>query len=90
MRRWLNTQRHWLVVGRLPAYVPELNPVEGLWSCLKAVELANLASPTLARVIDRPTKGSSASAAPRTGRMGSCGTPACRWHDRSTTTGSWS
>jgi transposase len=48
MRRWLNTQRHWLVVGRLPAYAPELNPVEGLWSCLKAVELANLASLTLA------------------------------------------
>jgi putative transposase len=31
MRRWLNTQRHWLAVRRLPAYAPELNPVEGLW-----------------------------------------------------------
>jgi DDE superfamily endonuclease len=57
MRRWLNTQRHWLVVGRLPAYAPEPNPVEGLWSCLKAVELANLASPTLAQVIDRADQG---------------------------------
>ena len=49
MRGWLNTQRSWLVVERLPACAPELNPVEGLWSWLKAVELANLASPTLPR-----------------------------------------
>jgi transposase len=38
----LNTQRHWLVVERLPAYAPELNPVEGLWSWLKGSQLANL------------------------------------------------
>jgi hypothetical protein len=31
--------------------------VEGLWSCLKAVELANLTSPTLAEVIDQAHKG---------------------------------
>jgi transposase len=48
MGRWLNSQRFWLVVERLPAYAPELNPVEGLWSSLKAVELANLCGPTLA------------------------------------------
>jgi DDE superfamily endonuclease len=40
MRAWLATQRSWLVIERLPAYAPELNPVEGLWSSLKAVELA--------------------------------------------------
>jgi transposase len=57
MRAWLNTQRHWLVVERLPAYAPELNPVEGLWSSLKAVELANLTSPTLAEVIGQAHKG---------------------------------
>jgi hypothetical protein len=57
MRAWLNTQRSWLVVERLPAYAPELNPVEGLWSCLKAVELANLASPTLAEVIQQAHRG---------------------------------
>jgi transposase len=51
MRAWLATQRSWLVVERLPAYAPELNPVEGLWSSLKAVELANLVSPSLAEVI---------------------------------------
>jgi transposase len=49
MRDWLNTPRHWLVVERLPAYAPELNPVEGLWSSLKAVELANLTAHTPAR-----------------------------------------
>ena len=38
---FLGTQRHWLVVERLPAYAPELNPVEGLWSNLKGTELAN-------------------------------------------------
>jgi transposase len=46
-----------LVVERLTAYAPELNPVEGLWSCLKAVELANLTSPTLAEVIDQAHRG---------------------------------
>jgi DDE superfamily endonuclease len=53
MRAWLNTQRSWLVVERLPAYAPELNPTEGLWSSLKAVELANLTGPTLAEVIQQ-------------------------------------
>jgi transposase len=57
MRAWLNRQRHWLVVERLPAYAPELNPVEGLWSSLKAVELANLAVPTLAEVIEQAHQG---------------------------------
>ena len=56
MRDWIRRQRSWLVVERLPAYAPELNPVEGLWSCLKAVELANLAAPTLGEVIDQAHK----------------------------------
>ena len=57
MRAWIRTQRSWLVVERLPAYTPELNPVEGLWSCLKAVELANLTGPTLAEVIEQAHRG---------------------------------
>jgi hypothetical protein len=32
MRDWIRTQRSWLVVERLPAYAPEFNPGEGLWS----------------------------------------------------------
>jgi transposase len=31
----------WLEVEYLPAYAPELNPVEGLWANLKGCELAN-------------------------------------------------
>ncbi|MEV0053163.1 IS630 family transposase [Saccharopolyspora shandongensis] len=42
MKAWLATQRHWLVVERLPAYAPELNPVEQVWGNIKATELANL------------------------------------------------
>jgi transposase len=57
MRAWLATQRSWLVVERLPAYAPELNPVEGLWSSLKAVELANLTGPTLAEAIAQAHQG---------------------------------
>ena len=57
MWAWLNTQRSWLVVERLPADAPDLNPVEGLWSSLKAVELANLVSPTLAEVIAQAHRG---------------------------------
>jgi transposase len=40
-----------------PAYAPDLNPVEGLWSSLKAVELANLTPPTLAEVIGQAHRG---------------------------------
>jgi hypothetical protein len=57
MQAWIRSQRSWLVVERLPAYAPELNPVEGLWSSLKAIELANLASPTLAEVIAQAHRG---------------------------------
>ena len=57
MRDWIRTQRSWLVVERLPAYAPDLNPVEGLWSCLKAVALANLTSLTLAEVIHQAHRG---------------------------------
>jgi hypothetical protein len=81
MRRWLNTQRHWLVVERLPAYAPELNPTEGLWSSLKTVELANLCGPTLAEVIDQATRASTASGEPHIWPTRFCGMPACRSHD---------
>jgi hypothetical protein len=57
MRAWIGRQRSWLVVERLPAYAPDLNPVEGLWSSLKAVELANLTGPTLGEVIEQAQRG---------------------------------
>jgi len=44
--RKLIAARPWLVVYQLPAYTPELNPVEGVWSHLKR-SLANLAKHTV-------------------------------------------
>lgn len=41
MRGYLARQRAWLTVERLPAYAPELNPVEPLWGNGKGRELAN-------------------------------------------------
>ena len=40
-RTYLDANRHWLTVERLPAYAPELNPVEGFWSWTKATAVAN-------------------------------------------------
>jgi hypothetical protein len=39
---YLATERHWLTIERLPAYAPELNPVEALWGNVKGQECANL------------------------------------------------
>jgi transposase len=57
MRDWLATQTAWLAVEPLPAYAPELNPVEGLWANLKAVELANFAGDKLVEVADTAERG---------------------------------
>ena len=52
MKAFLARQRSWLVVERLPAYAPELNPVEGLWSNLKGGEFANRCELTIAALED--------------------------------------
>ena len=57
MRAHLETQRDWLTVERLPAYAPELNPVEYLWANLKGVELANFAGDSVAEVADQAHQG---------------------------------
>ena len=46
----LITARPWLTVYQLPAYAPELNPVEGVWSHLKR-SLANLAKHGLDQLV---------------------------------------
>ncbi|AQW46565.1 transposase [Streptomyces violaceusniger] len=51
MRAWV-AEQDWLTLERLPAYAPELNPVELLWSAIKTSELANLAGDHLADVAD--------------------------------------
>ena len=57
MRAHLDTQRDWLTVERLPAYAPELNPVEFLWANLKGAELVNFAGDTVAEVADQAQHG---------------------------------
>jgi hypothetical protein len=57
MRAFLDSQRDWLTAERLPAYAPELNPVEYLWANLKDVELANLPTTTLLEVADATEQG---------------------------------
>ncbi len=57
MRAWLDSQRDWLCAERLPAYAPELNPVEYLWAHLKALALANLPTTTVAVVAEATTQG---------------------------------
>jgi len=57
MRAWVDTQRDWLRVERLPAYAPDLNPVEYLWANLKDVELANLPGASLIEVADQARHG---------------------------------
>jgi hypothetical protein len=57
MRAHLDAQCDWLTVERLPAYAPELNPVEGLWANLKGGALANFAGDTVAEVADQARHG---------------------------------
>ena len=47
MKAWIARQRSWLLVEPLPAYAPDLNPVELLWGNVKGVELANLCPDTI-------------------------------------------
>jgi hypothetical protein len=53
MRTHLAAQRAWLSVERLPAYAPDLNPVEYLWANLKGTELASFTGDTIAEVADQ-------------------------------------
>jgi DDE superfamily endonuclease len=57
MRAHLDTQRPWLRVERLPAYAPELNPVEFLWANLKGQELANFGGDTVPEVTNQAHHG---------------------------------
>ena len=42
MTAFLDDQRKWLSVVRLPAYAPDMNPVESVWGNIQGKELANL------------------------------------------------
>jgi hypothetical protein len=56
MRAWV-AEQDWLTLERLPAYAPELNPLELLGSSLKKRELAHLAGDRLADVADATEQG---------------------------------
>jgi putative transposase len=43
MRTFIEAHDEWLTVARLPAYAPEINPVEGAWANMKN-SLGNLGS----------------------------------------------
>ena len=50
MTDWIDDQRSWLAVERLPGYAPELNPTEQVFGNLKSTELANLCRNTIVEV----------------------------------------
>nr|BFE88190.1 hypothetical protein GCM10020093_107910 [Planobispora longispora] len=59
MRQFIAASADWLRVVQLPAYAPELNPTEGIWSLLNRGGLANLAVTgldELVRVVKRGLK----------------------------------
>jgi transposase len=47
MTAYLQAQRSWLTIERLPGYAPDLNPVESLWGNVKGRETANLCAADL-------------------------------------------
>jgi transposase len=49
-------QRAWLHIERLPAYAPDLNPVQQLWGTVKGGDLANLC-PSEILTLRRPLHG---------------------------------
>jgi len=56
-RRHIEKQSRWLRVVRLPAYAPELNPVEALWAWIKQGRLANIAERPVGELADRVRDG---------------------------------
>jgi transposase len=55
MTQYLVRQRQWLHIERLPAYAPDLNPVEQVWGNIKTRDVANLC-PTDILALRRPLR----------------------------------
>jgi len=53
VKEHINANKDWLQVHRLPAYAPELNPVEYLWSSVKGKDVANFCSDALHEIEHR-------------------------------------
>ena len=77
VQHWVASQRARLELERLPAYAPELNPVEYLWGYWKQHELPNFCPKNFAELSDharralRRMRGRSASSAPSGNRPSS-------------------
>jgi transposase len=50
VQQYLADNAAWLVVHRFPAYAPELNPVEYVWSPMKGHDLANFCPDTIGQI----------------------------------------
>ena len=50
VQAWIAEQKHWLTMEYLPAYAPELNPVEYFWSHLSRTDMAQYVGENLAAV----------------------------------------
>ena len=57
MNQYLNQQQRWLSVVRLPAYAPEMNPVESLWANILGQELANRSVKDLGEMVEGVRSG---------------------------------
>jgi transposase len=57
VRAYRDAHRSWLTIERLPAYAPELNPVEGLWSWTKGTVVANFCPDGLDPIRQRVRRG---------------------------------
>jgi transposase len=57
MATYVRSQRHWLVVERLPPYGHDLNPVEQVWGSVKGRELANLCPETITEAAEHADAG---------------------------------
>ncbi|MET9914831.1 transposase [Streptomyces sp. NPDC006476] len=53
MRAFIEANAEWLTVFHLPAYAPDLNPQEGIWSLVKR-EIGNLAAADLRKERQTP------------------------------------
>ena len=47
VKTYIEQQKSWLTVERLPAYAPELNPVEYLWASMKTKHTPNVCDNTV-------------------------------------------
>jgi transposase len=78
VRDYVDSTEGEIVIETLPAYAPELNPVEYLWAWLKRHALANFCPETLDELHCAPEPSSSPrSAAPPSSRHAGCRPSSC-------------